>query len=68
MLDSTRVGQAFARRRGGQPIPVAPVLKALRSLARLICSVPEVEDVEINPLRCSPEGVVALDARVLVKA
>ncbi len=67
MLDSTRVGQAFARPRGGEAIAVAPVLGVLRSLARLIGSLPEVEDVEINPLRCSAEGAVALDARVLVK-
>jgi len=29
--------------------------------------VPEVADVEVNPLRCAPEGVVALDARVLLE-
>ncbi len=68
LLDSTRVGQAFAQPRGSERIPVEPVLAVLRSLARLIGSVSEVEDVEINPLRCGPEGAVALDARVLVKA
>ena len=26
----------------------------------------EITDVEINPLRCAPDGVVALDARILV--
>ncbi len=68
MLAETRLGQAFARPRGGASIPVAPVLTALHALAGLICSVPEVEDVEINPLRCGTEGAVALDARVLVSA
>ena len=68
MLEATRLGQALTRPRGGAPIPVAPVLATLAALARLICSVPEVEDVELNPLRCGPEGAVALDARVLVHA
>ncbi len=39
----------------------------LRAVARLILALPEVADVEVNPLRCAPEGVVALDARVLLE-
>jgi succinyl-CoA synthetase beta subunit len=32
----------------------------------LILEVPEVSDVEVNPLRCAADGAVALDARILV--
>jgi acetyltransferase len=67
MLGSTRIATLLDRPRGGAPIPRAPVIAALRSLARLLASVPEIEDVEINPLSCGPGGAVALDARVLLE-
>ncbi len=67
MIASTRLARLLDRPRGGAPIPHAPVVAALRALGRLIAAVPEIEDVEINPLSCGPDGAVALDARVLVE-
>jgi acyl-CoA synthetase (NDP forming) len=66
MTAQTRVGALLEGARGRAPTDPAAVTAVLRALARLILAVPEVTDVEINPLRCGPEGAVALDARVLV--
>lgn len=67
MIASTRIARLLDRPRGGAPVPRAPVVAALRALARLVASVPEIEDIEINPLSCSSDGAVALDARVLLE-
>jgi acetyltransferase len=67
MLASTRLGQAFAQPRGEGSIAVGPVVRNVKALGALIVSLPEVEDVEINPLLCGSDGAIALDARVLVK-
>jgi hypothetical protein len=42
------------------------VIEVLRALAAVLLAAPEIGYVEIDPLRCATEGVVALDARVLL--
>jgi acetyltransferase len=66
MISETRVSRLLAGARGAAAADRAALTAALAALARLLLSVPEVADVEINPLRCAADGVTALDARVLV--
>ena len=66
MAGETRIGALLAGVRGAPGTEPAAVAAVLRAIARLILALPEITDVEINPLRCGPDGVVALDARVLV--
>jgi acetyltransferase len=66
MVGSTRLAPLLAGARGARAADVGAVASALGSLARLILEVPEVSDVEVNPLRCAADGAVALDARILV--
>jgi acetate---CoA ligase (ADP-forming) len=66
MVLETRVGHLLQGGRRTPPADLAAVAQTLDAVARLILSLPEVADVEINPLRCGPEGAVALDARLLL--
>jgi acetyltransferase len=66
MAAETGLGALLADARGGGGTDPAGVTRALRALGDLILALPQVTDVEINPLRCGADGVVALDARVLV--
>ncbi len=66
MLDSTRAGRLLRGLRGRPAADRGKLVAALRGLADLLLGVPEISDVEINPLRCGSDGAVALDARVLV--
>jgi acetyltransferase len=68
MVAQTRVGRLLAGVRGAPPVDTALVVQALEAVGRLLMSVPQVTDVEVNPLRCSAERVAALDARILVGA
>jgi acetyltransferase len=66
MVGETRLGERLSK---VVPDPLAltgAIAGALAAVARLILSVPDVADVEVNPLRCAADGLVALDARVLV--
>jgi acetate---CoA ligase (ADP-forming) len=67
MLDSTRAGRLLRGLRGRPAADRGKVLAALRGLADVLLGVPEISDVEINPLRCGSDRAVALDARVLVR-
>jgi acetyltransferase len=66
LVAETRVGSRLDGFRGGPPVAIEEVLGVLDAVGRLLLSVPGVADVEVNPLRCAPDGIVALDARVLV--
>ena len=68
MIRSTRVSRRLAGERGRPAADLAAIASALEALARLILSHPEVADAEVNPLLCSAAGVVALDARVILRA
>lgn len=67
MLGEGALARLLAHARGTPPPDPRPVAEALSCLARLILSVPEVAEVEVNPLRCAHDGCLALDARVLAR-
>jgi len=67
LVEGTLLGRALAASRTGAVDP-ASLDAVLVGASQLLAACPEVSDVEINPLRCAPEGVVALDARVLLGA
>jgi acyl-CoA synthetase (NDP forming) len=68
LIAETRVGSRLLGSRGSAPVDLEAVVGALAAVGRLLLSVPAVADVEVNPLRCASDGIVALDARVLVAA
>lgn len=67
MLAQTRAGRLLDGVRGAPPVDRRAVVRAIAGVARLLLSIPEIQDVEVNPLRCVPEGAIALDTRVLVR-
>ena len=48
--------------RGGPVVDRAALGEVLARLGALLAANPDVEKIEINPLRVTPEGLVALDA------
>jgi acetyl coenzyme A synthetase (ADP forming)-like protein len=53
--------------RGSPPVAVTALEDVLQRVARLAGDVPELAELDINPLVVSPEGAVAVDARVRVE-
>lgn len=62
-LKSARLLDGF---RGAPPVDVGAVAKVAATLSSLICAAPSIAEIEINPLRASPQGIVALDALMVV--
>lgn len=64
MVSRTRVSALLAGYRDQPPIDHAALYRVLIQVSRLMCDIPEIVSLDINPLLADAGGVVAVDARV----
>ena len=65
MLDELRGRALLEGWRGARAIDRTAVIHAVQAIAALIVTQPTLRELDINPLRCTPEGVLALDALMI---
>ncbi len=65
-LQRLRGAGVLAGLRGAEPADIASVARAAARLGALVRARPEVDEVDINPLVVYPQGVLALDALLVV--
>jgi acetyltransferase len=63
MLDELRMAPVLRGVRGQPPVDLAGLARTVSRFARLATALPELVELEINPLVASPTGTVAVDAR-----
>jgi len=68
MLEQLRAAPLFDGWRGSEKLDRDAVAHALVALGDLLCGEPAVQELEINPLRVYPRGVLALDALLQITA
>jgi acetyltransferase len=66
LMENTRILQALKGVRGRKPVDLEKLEELLVKFSELVVENPRIADVEINPLLAGPEGIVALDARVIL--
>ena len=66
MLSRTRVSKLLVGYRNRPAIDEAALLQVMSQVSTLICEIPEIEELDINPLLVSRERVLVLDARIRV--
>ncbi len=66
MLESLRMWPLLTGYRGRKPVNVEALVQVLIRLSYLAADYPEITELDINPLLCTPAEVVALDARIVV--
>ncbi len=66
MMEQTRIYKALQGVRGRKAIDLAKLEQLLVSFSQLIVEQPQIREIDINPLLVSPDGAIALDARVLL--
>jgi acetyltransferase len=66
MMERTKIYTALKGVRGYAPVDLAALEGLLTKFARLVVELPAIKEIDINPLLASPDGLIALDARVIV--
>lgn len=68
LVQRTRVARLLSGYRGEPAADVAAVVGVLVAVSQLLAELPELAELDINPLRVGPDGAVVLDARVRLSA
>jgi len=66
MIEQLRAWALLDGFRGGAKLDHEAVVRCIVALGDLLCRQPAVQELEINPLRVYPSGVLALDALLVV--
>jgi acetyltransferase len=67
MISRTRVAKLLGGYRDRPPADIRAVAGTLVAVSEMIIDLPEIEELDINPLLCDAAGVIALDARIVVR-
>ncbi len=68
MMEQTQIYRALQGVRGRKAIDLAKLEQLLVNFSQLVVEQSQIREIDINPLLVSPEGTIALDARVLIHA
>jgi acetyltransferase len=66
MMEQTRIYKALKGVRGRRPVDMAALETLLVRFSALVAEQQWIQEIDINPLLASPDGLIALDARVVV--
>jgi acetyltransferase len=66
MIERTIIFKALKGIRGRQPVDVAALEQLLVNFSQLVAEQKWIKELDINPLLASHDGLLALDARVLI--
>ena len=66
MMEQTRIYKALKGVRGRRPVDMAALEMLMVRFSVLVAEQRWIKEIDINPLLASPDGLIALDARVVV--
>ena len=66
MMEQTKIYKALKGVRGRKPVDIAALEMLLVRFSQLVVEQRWIKEIDINPLLASPDGLIALDARVVV--
>jgi acyl-CoA synthetase (NDP forming) len=68
MLDEIKGAKLLGEFRGRPPVDRAALEDLLLKLSDFVAAHPEIEQIDLNPVLAYPDGALAVDARVILKA
>lgn len=68
MINQTRIARLLDQFRNVPAIDREALVQVLRHVSEMVCELPEIRGLDINPLIADEAGVMVLDARIVVAA
>jgi acetyltransferase len=68
MIKKTRVSRQLSGYRDRPPVNLEAIALTMVKLSQLISDIPDILELDINPLLADEDGVIALDARIKISA
>jgi acetyltransferase len=66
MIQSTKVSTLLSGYRGRPPVDMIALEQTLVKLSYLLVDFPEIAELDANPVQVRPDGLSALDARIII--
>ena len=66
LISRTRVARLLAGYRDRAPADIDAICRSLTQIAHLVTDIPDIVELDINPLQATAKGAIALDARMRV--
>ncbi|MDT8376165.1 MAG: bifunctional acetate--CoA ligase family protein/GNAT family N-acetyltransferase [Mariprofundaceae bacterium] len=67
MISQTRTARLLGSFRNMPAIKMSALVQVLRRVSEMVCELPEIRAMDINPLIADENGIIALDARIVVE-
>ncbi|MDQ2091107.1 bifunctional acetate--CoA ligase family protein/GNAT family N-acetyltransferase [Marimonas arenosa] len=67
LIDRTKVARLLDAFRDRHAVKREAVVEVLLRVSDMICELPEITELDLNPLFAGPEGVLCVDARIAIK-
>ena len=67
MISQTRIAKLLGNFRNMPAVKMDEIVQVLRRVSEMVCELPEIKALDINPLIADENGVMALDARIVVE-
>ena len=68
MISELKATQILKGIRGERPLDIEALVENLLRLSQLMMDFPEIEGIDINPIKVLEKGALAVDARILLKS
>ncbi len=67
LVSRVKVGQLLAGYRGGPRVKPSELARVVSRFSRILIENPSIEQIEVNPLIASEDGITAVDARAMAR-
>jgi acetyltransferase len=66
LIERTRVAETLGEWRGAAPVRMEALEQILLRVSEMVCELPQLREMDINPLIVDDTGAVAVDARIVI--
>ncbi|WP_395700807.1 GNAT family N-acetyltransferase [Aquabacterium sp.] len=66
LIERSRVAETLEAWRGAAPADVAAIERILLRVSEMVCELPQLREMDINPIIVDENGAIAVDARIVI--